>query len=62
MTESDKVKEWAAFYRASPQKYNMNALLAVLENDGEKVLTRVLSELGLTSSLDLVKDAARREK
>jgi hypothetical protein len=62
MTESDKVKEWAAFYRASPQRYNMNALLAVYENEGEKILSRVLAELGLARSVDLVKDAAKNDR
>ena len=61
MTESERAKEWAAFYRRSPQKYNMNALLAVLENDGEVMLSRVLKELGLASALDLVKDAAKND-
>lgn len=62
MTGSERAKEWANFYRRSPQKYNMNALLAVLENDGEKVLTRVLAELGLARSVDLVKDAAKNDR
>jgi hypothetical protein len=35
----------------------MNALLAVLESDGEQMLRAVLNELGLMSSVDLVKDA-----
>lgn len=38
----------------------MNALLAVLENDGEKMLAEVLKALGLESALDLVKDAKER--
>ena len=48
------------FYKQSPLKYEMNALLAVLESDGEKMLLEVLNELGLTNSVDLVKDANER--
>ena len=61
MSETEKAKEWVNFYRQSPLKYNCNALLAVLENDGEKMLARVLRELGLESALDLVLDAAKNE-
>lgn len=38
----------------------MNALLAVLESDGEQMLSAVLNELGLSASVDLVKDASDR--
>ena len=61
MTKTERVKEWAAYYRASPLKYNMNALLAVLKTDGEKMLADVLREIGLESSLELVKDAAKND-
>ena len=61
MTEAERVKNWCAFYKQSPQKYNMNALLAVLKNDGEKMLQAVLRELGLERSLELVKDAAKND-
>ncbi len=61
MTEQERVREWCQFYRKSALKYEMNALLAVLETDGEKVLQSVLKELGLMSSFDLVKDAKQRE-
>jgi hypothetical protein len=57
----ERIKEWCAYYKASPQKYNMNALLAVLKNDGEPMLAAVLRELGLERSLDLVKDAAKND-
>ena len=60
LTERGKVMEWCAFYRQSKLNYQMNALLAVLETDGEKMLQAVLQELGLTSSFDLVKDAAKK--
>jgi hypothetical protein len=49
------------FYRQSPLKYEMNALLSVLETDGEQMLMAVLKDLGLTDSIELVKDAAKRE-
>lgn len=62
MTETERVKEWVAWYRASSQKYSMNALLAVLETDGEKMLGMVLRELGLVMSLELIKDAQRRDR
>ena len=46
------------FYKQSQLNYRMNALLAVLESDGEKMLSAVLKELGLTDSVSLVKDAS----
>ena len=51
--------EWCAFYRNSPLKYEMNALLAVYQNDGEAMLRKVLRELGLERSEDLVKAAVK---
>jgi hypothetical protein len=39
----------------------MNALLAIYQNDGEQMLMAVLKDLGLTDSIELVKDAAKRE-
>ena len=59
--ETARAKDWAHFYKQSPLKYNMNALTAVLRNDGEKMLAAVLKELGLELSVDLVKDAAKNE-
>lgn len=61
MNETERAKDWAHFYRQSALKYNMNALIAVLNNDGERMLAAVLKELGLESALDLVKDAAKNE-
>ena len=55
--QRERVGEWVRYYRASPLKYEMNALLAVLESDGEQMLQAVLEELGLTLSKDLVIDA-----
>lgn len=59
MTELERAKDWVAFYKQSPQKYSMNALIAVLRTDGERMLARVLRELGLERSSDLVKDAEK---
>ena len=59
MTESERVREWCAFYRQSPLKYNCNALIAIYKNDGDRILQKVLNELGLERSLDLVKDACK---
>ena len=42
------------FYEASAKDYGLNALLAVLDTDGEKMLSQVLSKLGLARSLDLI--------
>lgn len=38
----------------------MNALIAVLESDGDVMLRAVLRELSLTNSEELVKDASDR--
>lgn len=54
-TETDTVHDWIAYYKASPKLYQALALLAVLRNDGEKVLNRVLRELGLDRTADLLK-------
>jgi hypothetical protein len=59
VTEKERCMEWCRFYRASPLKYNLNALIAVYRTDGEKMLSQVLKELGLESSLGLVKDAEK---
>lgn len=61
MTESERKMDWVRLYKASPLKYNMNALLSVFKTDGEKMLSLVLGELGLAMSVDLVKDAAKKQ-
>lgn len=61
MTTSEKVSEWIRHYEGCFRK--MNALAAVLENDGEKMLQEVLKRLGLASASDVVKackDDAKR--
>lgn len=61
VTEKERIQEWCRFYKQSPLHYNMNALLSVLENDGPVMLEAVLKELGLLLSVDLVKDAAKKD-
>jgi hypothetical protein len=56
MTESERVKQWCGFYKASPKLYQAHALLAVLRSDGEKVLNRVLRELSLEKTTDLLSE------
>lgn len=60
MTENERKMDWVRFYKASPLKYNMNALISVFKTDGEKMLSLVLNELDLSMSVDLVKDATKR--
>lgn len=59
-TRSEVVRDWVSFYKQSPLKYEMNALLAIYKADGEEMLGAVLKELGLVRSIDLVKDAAKK--
>jgi len=61
MTPSERRQEWVSWYKASPSGYRVNALLAVLENDGEKMLGEVLKDLRLTSALELIKALKERE-
>ena len=53
MTEQERLKEWLRHYQNTMLK--MNALCAVLESDGPKMLGQVLRELKLERSEDLVK-------
>ena len=57
MTEKERVAEWVRWYRAGPELYEFNSLIAVYKSDGEAMLLSVLDELGLQRSVDLVKDA-----
>ena len=59
--QRERISEWKRWYEASSPGYQMNALLAILQNDGEQMTLAVLKELGLTESLALIKDAAKRE-
>jgi hypothetical protein len=56
LTETEKVAEWIHFYKASPKGYQANALRAILKNDGEKLLNRVLRELKLEKTVDLLNE------
>lgn len=58
MTEAERIEEWVRHYKTCLLK--MNALRAVLENDGEQMLQKVLKKLGLASALDLVKAETER--
>ena len=58
--QRERVLEWKRWYLASSPGYQMNALLAILKNDGEQMTLAVLRELGLTESLELIKDANER--
>ena len=55
VNESAKIEGWVRWYRASLLK--MNALTAVLNNDGEQMLEKVLQKVGLVSASDVVKAA-----
>ena len=57
----NRKEDWVRFYKASPSKYEMRALIAVYENHGDEMLAEVLAALGLGSSADLVKDAAGKQ-
>ena len=48
------------YYRKSARVgYNFNALVAIYKTEGEPMLLAVLKELGLTLSVELIKDAAK---
>ena len=52
-----RIKEWVAWVRAASKTdrtYIPKALLAVLLNDGPRVLAAVLSELGMDRSQSLI--------
>lgn len=59
-SKSEIVRDWVTYYRQSPLNYQMSALIACFKSDGEEVLRSVLKELGLTLSVDLVRDAVKR--
>lgn len=62
MTEAERIREWVNWYKVSSPGYQANALLAVLRNDGEGMLRKVLGELGLTDSAALLKAMANWQK
>jgi hypothetical protein len=62
MTDEERCQEWLRYIRVTERHYEMNGLLTVLRNDGERMLLRVLKGLGLERSADLVKFAAKHDK
>jgi hypothetical protein len=57
LKHADRKAEWINYLKwAQP----LNGLLAILENDGEKMLSDVLRELGIGSPVELVKWAKDR--
>ena len=58
MTEAERIEEWLRHFKVCHLK--VNALEAVLVNDGEKMLGKVLRRLGLESSLDLIKESVKK--
>ena len=61
MTELERIREWVKWYQISSPGYQTNALLAILRNDGEKMLRSVLGELGLTDSASLLMEMDKRD-
>lgn len=53
-SENEIVADWVRYYKACPKGYQAKALCAVLRNDGEKVLGRVLRELDLEKTVNLL--------
>jgi hypothetical protein len=56
MNDGDKCHDWVRFYSSAQPDYKPSALVAVLKNDGAKMLRAVLKELKLEGSSDLVAD------
>jgi hypothetical protein len=60
MTEQERLKEWLRHYENTMLK--VNALCAVLESDGPRMLGQVLRELKLERSEDLVKAMSKKRE
>lgn len=56
MTETKIRDDWVHFFKASQKSYKHNALIAVLENDGEKMLAQVLKVLKLEKTQDFIRE------
>lgn len=52
MNDTEKLKDWLRYFEICP---NLGTLKAIERNDGTKMLERALRELGLVSSLDVVR-------
>jgi hypothetical protein len=59
MTEAQRVSDWIHLYKVSVSRYQMSTLISCYKNDGEQVLRKVLKNLGMELSLELVKDACK---
>ena len=57
-TKSFRKNEWMRFLKAAQPSYRVNALRAVLNNDGPAMLAECLQELGWERSVDLISKAA----
>jgi hypothetical protein len=53
LNDTERISDWIRYYNGASLKFN--ALRAVYEKDGEKMLAVVLKKLGLASALDVVK-------
>ena len=58
MNETERIEEWVRHFRVCHLK--VNALEAVLVNDGEAMLSKVLRKLGLEQSLNLIKESVKK--
>jgi hypothetical protein len=50
------------WWKIGPPGYQYNSLVAILRNDGPKMLQQVLKELGLVSALDLIVEMDKRDR
>jgi hypothetical protein len=57
LTHSERKMEWLGYLKWSQP---LNGLLAILENDGEKMLADVLKELKIGTPVELVKWAKEK--
>jgi hypothetical protein len=62
MGEKERIQEWIRWWKIGPPGYQYNSLVAILRNDGEKMLRSVLKELGLGDSTALLKEMDKRER
>jgi hypothetical protein len=54
LTDAEKRIDWVHFVNACPKSYLPNALCAVYEKDGQKMLHAVLKEMKLERTEDLI--------
>lgn len=58
-TESEVLSDWVIYYKKCPKLYQPLALLAILRGDGPKMLSKVLRELKLEKTADLLSEMER---